>query len=204
MLPFFVIKKFPTLDKKLRKLYMNRASQITPKITPFILEEDNVLDIGCGTGSIAKLIKREKSPQMTLVDIQHNPMCDEYPVVIYDGKSLPFSDNQFSVSLLTAVLHHTHHPMKVLDEAVRVTRKRVIIMEDVFTDLPGRIVTFIGDCVLNWEIHSPFKNRTIEEWLQVFKNKNLRLVHHEEFHLRAIGFPFKLAIFVLEKKKKRG
>ena len=202
MLPFFFIKRIPILDKKLGKLYVDRAYQIAPRITPFISKSDHVLDVGCGTGSIAKVIKKEKSPKMTLVDIQYNPICDEHPVIIYDGKNLPFIDNQFSVSLLTAVLHHCPHPLKVLDETIRVTRDRIIIMEDVFTDLPGRVITFIGDCVLNWEIHSPFNNKTTKVWLKIFEKKNLKLVHLEEFKLICAGFPFKLAIFVLEKNKK--
>lgn len=203
MLPFFLIKKAPFAERKLRSLYVDRALQIVPRITPFISKDDHIIDIGCGTGSVAKVIKKEKSPQITLVDIQHNPMSIGYPVVIYDGKNLPFADNQFTISLLTAVLHHARSPMKVLNEAIRVTQDKLIIMEDVFTDVPGRVMTFIGDCVLNWEIHSPFKNKTSAQWLKIFEKKNLRLLNHEEFQLRVVGFPFKLAIFVLEKKKSR-
>lgn len=180
---------------------MDRAYQIAPRLTPFIAKGDRVLDLGCGTGSIAKIIKGKISPQMTLVDVQHNPMCDQYPVIIYDGESLSFTNNQFSVCLLTAVLHHCHNPVKVLDEAIRVTSGKIIIMEDVFNDLVGRVVTFIGDCVLNWEIHSPFKNRNTTQWLKIFKTRKLKISHCEEFELRCVGFPFKLAIFVLEKNQ---
>lgn len=203
MLPLFLIKKFPVAEKKLKKLYMDRAGQIVPRIIPFISKEDTILDIGSGTGSISKLLKKEKSPKITLVDIQYNPISDEFPVVIYNGRRLPFLDNQFTVSLLLAVLHHAKYPMKVLDEAVRVTSGKIIVMEDVFTDIVGRTITFVGDCVLNWEIHSPFNNKTTGEWLKIFEKKNLKLVHIEEFKLKVVGFPFKLAIFILEKKKKR-
>jgi len=203
MLPFFLIKKISPLEKKLRALYLDRASQLAPKLTPFISSNDQVLDIGCGTGSIASVIKKEKSPKISLVDVQYNPMCREHPVIIYDGKNLPFENNKFTVSLLTAVLHHCKSPMKVLDEAIRVTSDKIIIMEDVFNDLPGRIITFIGDCILNWEIHSPFKNRTTKDWFKIFKKKNLVLIHLEEFNLICVGFPFKLAIFVLEKNREK-
>jgi len=182
---------------------MDRANQIAPRVTPFISKDDEVLDIGCGTGSVAKFVKKEKSPKLTLVDVQYNPMCYQFPVIIYDGSNLPFEDNQFSASLLLAVLHHAKNPMKVLDEAIRVSSDRIIVMEDVFTDILGRTITFIGDCVLNWEIHSPFNNKTTDHWLKIFEKKRLKLLHLEEFKLRVVGFPFKLAIFVLEKKKKR-
>lgn len=200
MLPFFFIKNIPPLDKKIRQLYMNRAYQIAPKITPFIAKNDKVLDIGCGTGSIAKVIKKEKLAKITLVDVAHNPICDQYPVVIYDGKNLPYDNNQFNVSLLTAVLHHAKNPSKVLDEAIRVTSDKIIVAEDVFTDFLGRAITFVGDSILNWEIHSPFNNKTTDEWLKIFEKKNLKLLNLEEFELRVVGFPFKLAIFVLERR----
>lgn len=201
MLPFFIIKRIPPLERKLRLLYMNRAQQIASRITPFISKDDRVLDIGCGTGSVAKVIKKEKSPEMTLIDVQYNPICEEYPIIIYNGQKLPFKNNQFSVSLLTAVLHHCHDSMRVLDEAIRVTSGKIIIMEDVFSDIVGRVITFIGDCVLNWEIRLPFNNKTTEEWLKIFEKKNLTLRHLEEFQLYCVGFPFKLALFVLEKEK---
>lgn len=181
---------------------MDRAYQIYPKIERFISKHDNVLDIGCGTASIAKVIKKEKGAKLTLVDVQYNPICDQYPVTIYDGRNLPFADNQFSVSLITSVLHHSHDPLRVIAEAARVTSDKIIIMEDVFTDLRGKIITFIGDCLVNWEIHSPHNNLTTKEWLKVFKIKKLAVVNLEEFNLRCVGFPFKLAIFVLAKKKK--
>ena len=200
MLPFFLIKTIKPLEQKLRSLYMDRANQVAPKITPFISKKDMVLDLGCGTGSIAKLIQKVKSPKITLVDVQHNQICDQYPVIIYDGKSLPFADNHFSISLLTTVLHHTKNPMQVLDEAIRVSSDKIIIMEDVFTDFLGRMITFIGDCLINWEIRSPVNNKTTDQWLKIFEKKNLKLIHLEEFKLRVAGFPFKLAIFVLKKK----
>lgn len=199
MLPFFVIKRFGSLEKKARQLYLKRAAQIVPKISPFIQKNDQVIDIGCGTGSVAKLVKKETQANVTLVDVAYNPICDEYPVLIYDGKNLPFSNNQFTVSLLTAVLHHAENPYKVLDEAIRVTSNKIIVMEDVFSDFLGRAVTFVGDTILNWEIHSPFNSKKTDEWLKIFKKKNLKLVHLEEFNLRVVGFPFKLAIFVLRK-----
>ena len=200
MLPFVLIKNIPLAEKKLRQLYIGRAQQIAPRIIPFISKNDRVLDIGCGTGSIAKLVKIAKSPKMTLADVDHNPICDEFPVVIYDGRTLPFSNNQFSVSLLTAVLHHCANPLRVLDEAIRVTNGKIIVMEDVFTDILGRVITVIGDFVINWEVHSPFKDKTTDQWLKIFQKKNLKLQHLEEFNLTVVGFPFKLAIFVLEKK----
>jgi SAM-dependent methyltransferase len=199
MLPFYLIQKVPVLESKLRQMYRERAEQIFPRIAPYISVTDQVLDIGCGTGSIIQLVRERKKCGVSLVDVQHNAMCDEFPVTIYDGRKLPFEDDQFSVSLLITVLHHAKKPGKVLDEAMRVTSGKIIVVEDVFDDFLSRAVTFAGDCLLNWEIHSPFTNQTRLGWERIFGRKKLKIVDSEEFSLRCVGFPFKLAVFVLEK-----
>ncbi len=201
MLPFYFIKKFPILEKKLKNLYRDRARQIAPHIVPFIPARSQVLDLGCGTGSVIKQLKLATRCQATLVDVQYNSMCDQYPVLIYDGTHLPFPDHQFSVTLITAVLHHTSNPHQVIREAIRVTSKHLIIMEDVFTDPLSRLITFVGDCILNWEIHSPFTNHSAADWAAIFHSHHLQITHFEEFQLRCVGFPFKLALFVLTKSR---
>ncbi|MBI2596025.1 class I SAM-dependent methyltransferase [Candidatus Daviesbacteria bacterium] len=180
-------------------MYLQRARQIVPRIDKFIKKSDRVLDIGCGTGMISRTLKDKKGCKIALCDVAYNLMCDTYPVIIYDGKKLPFKDGEFSKALVIAVLHHCKNPMKILDEAARVSKK-IIIMEDVFTDWFSRLVTFIGDCLVNFEIHSLFTNHTTEEWLKIFKKKKLAVENVEEFRLRCVGLPFKLAIFVLSKK----
>lgn len=198
MLPFYLIKGIPPLKNKLYRMYTDRAYQIFPKISPFISSRDRVLDIGCGTGALARTIKKNKHPKMSLVDVQYNSLCDQFPVLIYDGKKLPFKNKEFDTSLMIAVLHHTHDPSEVIDEAIRVTKSKIIIVEDIFSDVIGRAITFIGDCLVNFEIHSPFKNHDKAQWLDIFQKKKLKLKDYQEFKLRCIGFPFKLAVFVLE------
>ncbi len=203
MLPFYFIKRTPILRKKLLSMYEDRANQIISRIRPFLNKKDKILDIGSGTGMIAKTIKKKVGADVTLLDVAYNEICDLYPVIIYDGKKLPFKNNQFDKSLLIAVLHHASDYSKVLNEAMRVTKGEIIIMEDIFSDLPGRIVTFVGDCLVNWEIHSLHRNHTSGEWLSIFKKKNLNVLKKQEFRLWCVGFPFKLAIFVVTKDLKK-
>lgn len=198
MLPFYFINKFPLLSKKLASMYMDRANQIVPKISPHLNKQENILDIGCGTGAISRILKTKGFNKITLVDVDYNKMCDQFPVIIYDGKKLPFNNKQFSTSLLLAVLHHSDNHDLLLDEAIRVSSDKIIIMEDIFTDLPSRIITFIGDCLVNFELHSPFRNHPKEDWIEIFKEKNLEVLSVKEFKLRCIGFPFRLAVFILK------
>lgn len=183
-------------------MYLNRARQIVPKIKPALAKKDQILDIGCGTGAISKILKSQGF-NITLTDIDYNQMCNQYPVIIYDGGKLPFKNKQFSVSLILTVLHHAKDSGIVLDEAIRVTQNRIIVMEDIFTDLRSRIITFIGDCLVNFEVHSPFHNHTKENWINIFENKNLKVQDIKELKLRCVGFPFRLAVFVLEVPHKK-
>lgn len=198
MLPFYLIRG-TRLQEKLRRMYLDRANQIFDHIGKYLSGKDTILDIGCGTGSIAKLIKKKKKSAVTLVDVQYNIMCDQYPVIIYNGQKLPFADNQFTTSLLITVLHHTKDANQVIEEAKRVTSDKIIVIEDIFTDLPGRAITFVGDCLINWEFHSPQTNHTQGEWSDIFKSHKLRIDQSETFSLKCIGFPFKLGLFVLKK-----
>ncbi len=188
------------MKRKLYSMYSERALQIVPKVLPYIKKKDRILDLGCGTGAISRLIKTKNGNDLTLVDVQFNNMCDQFPVIIYDGKKLPFKKNQFSTTLLITVLHHSQNPKQLLDQVATVTSGNIIIIEDIFTDILGRVITFIGDCIVNWEIHPIFRNHTKAEWIRIFQNSGLKILEVKEFKLRCIGFPFKLAIFVTRKK----
>jgi ubiquinone/menaquinone biosynthesis C-methylase UbiE len=63
----------------------------------------------------------------------------DVPLRVYDGHTLPFTTNQFDVSLLFYVLHHCQDPHRLLHEAVRVTRQKIIIIEEF--DRPGADTT---------------------------------------------------------------
>ena len=90
----------------------------------------------------------------------------------------------------------------MLDEAIRVTSKKIIIMEDLFESRIEKWLTLIEDSIVNWEFRGhPHNNKSEKEWLKVFKQKNLSVINLNKFKLVCAGFPFRLGIFVLEKKK---
>jgi len=203
--PFKFLEKIPITRKIMENEYEKRANQIVKRISPFINKKGKILDIGTGTGFVANGIKEAKNKNITCVDVRLNPLCKLKPVIIYDGKKLPFSDESFDTSLLIAVLHHCNYPLRVLDEAIRVSAKRIILMEDLFEGRIEKWLTLIEDSIVNWEFRGhPHSNKSESDWLEVFKQKNLKLVNFEKFKLVCAGFPFRLGIFVLEKSKTKG
>ena len=200
--PFYLLENFAFTRKAMKKEYMKRARQIVRRISPFIDKKDKIIDIGTGTGFVAKSIVEKKKNKITCVDVRLNPLCKSLPVIIYDGKKLPFLNESFDTALLIAVLHHCSEPLKVLDEAIRVSSKRVIVMEDLFESRIEKWLTLIEDSIVNWEFKGhPHSNKSEGAWLEAFKQRNLNVVHFEKFRLICAGFPFRLGIFILEKKK---
>lgn len=87
------------------------------------------LDIGCGSGAVAKLVQ-ELHPGTSLegTDLLSRPDA-LIPVIQTDGKSLPYADASFDFALLIDVLHHSLEPDLILQEALRVSSKFVIMFE---------------------------------------------------------------------------
>lgn len=92
-------------------------------------ESAMVLDIGTANGEFALMIK-QTIPNLTFigVDIMERG-TPHIPTVICDGANMPFADHDFDYALLINMLHHTDDPKALLKEALRVSRKGVIIKD---------------------------------------------------------------------------
>ena len=141
----------------------------------FLKSTDKIIDLGAGTGVYTQLLKR-KGFNVQPVDIKDYSYYSDIGMCLYDGKHLPFKNNEFDVCLLRSVLHHSSHPEVVLKEAVRVSKK-LIIHENVITNIFQRYYTYLIDCIMNKELIEPHTNKTDREWLLLFKKLNLDLLN---------------------------
>lgn len=202
--PFFLLERFPPARRLMEDQYEKRAKQISRRVSPHIKKNEKIIDIGSGTGFVAKSLAEKTSAQITLVDVFQHPLNKFFPVTIYDGKTLPFPDRSFDTSFLIAVLHHCHDPMRVLDEAIRVSSQKIIVMEDLFESFLEKWLTLVEDSIVNWEFRGhPHNNHSEDEWVEIFRRKNLKVLHLDKFRLICAGFPFRLGIFVLERRSKK-
>lgn len=142
----------------------------------FLSKNEKILDLGAGTCMFTKLLL-EKSYNVTPIDIKNKSYYPSITSIVYNGKKLPFPDRDFDTCLIISVLHHTKNPEMVLQEAIRVTSKKIIILEDLYTNPIQKYYTFFIDSLLNKEfIGHPHTNKDDESWRLLFQKLGLKLV----------------------------
>ena len=122
-----------------------RAHILSQHLSRVIPEATSVLDVGCGDGLIARLI-RHRRPDLELlgIDVLVRPKSF-IPVAQFDGKALPYDDASFDCVMFVDVLHHMVDPMTLLREAVRVARKSIIIKDHARDGLLGGLTLRVMD-----------------------------------------------------------
>ena len=106
-----------------------RVRALAGVIAPLIEPGWTVLDVGCGDGRLAALIR----DQVAGIRIEG---CDllvrrdaAIPVRPFDGRRIPQADRSVDAVMMIDVLHHTDDPMVLLREAARVARKAIILKD---------------------------------------------------------------------------
>jgi ubiquinone/menaquinone biosynthesis C-methylase UbiE len=177
------------------KLGRARANDIFSKIKPFLNKDDYILDIGAGTCNVCEILL-EKEYNVIPLDIQDLSFVNNIKPILYDGDKIPFDDNKFDITLILTVLHHTPYPEKIIEEAKRVS-KRIIIMEDIYTNVFHKYITYFFDGLLNLEfIGHPHTNKNDKLWKETFDKLGLKII---ETRYHSSYLVFRHATYYLEK-----
>jgi ubiquinone/menaquinone biosynthesis C-methylase UbiE len=98
-------------------------------------------------------------------------------MVTYDGGKLPFEDNSFDATLAVFVLHHCMDTTASLKELIRVAKKKIIIIEEIYNNEFEKFLLFshdwIGNHLESWDVNIPLNFMPLKKWEKVFKENNL-------------------------------
>ncbi|MGH2710728.1 MAG: class I SAM-dependent methyltransferase [Actinomycetota bacterium] len=157
-----------------------RDQEIGAKLAPHLSSGWDVLDVGSGTGKLSRWLRERTGIRPTLADVADfgNRVGGMPYVRLEDPGTLPFDDVSFDAVLVLFVLHHVarwEDQEALLVEAARVTRKRLILIEDTPLSRTDRIMNTAWDWVLNLRhgVPKPFSFRTVEGWRGVFRRIGL-------------------------------
>lgn len=176
----------------------SRAVKIASRLNSFIKKGDKVLDIGLGNGFVAQKIKEHYDVYMEGVDvIDYNEA--KIKNTIYDGLHLPFKDKSFDCVLILQTLHHCTDQIQVLREAKRVSKKRVIIMEDVYNNRFEKLMTFMHDYISNKRkgVECPYYFHNKQEWDGIFSSLKLKKEMEKDTLSKYLFLKFKGVVYVL-------
>lgn len=159
----------------------NRAQRIAEFVAPWIEKGWKVLDFGAGNMLIAQKIQNITQAKISGVDVLDDNVTD-LPFSLYDGHHIPLPDKSVDVTYAISVFHHIDEAEKLIAECLRVTKKRLIIHEDVFYNWFELQVTKGLDFTLNKivspNMHTPFNFRKVEEWVKIFESySEVKKVH---------------------------
>ncbi len=159
---------------------------------------ETLLDVGAAEGWIGEAAAQELGLRVQLVDVVHMNRT-QLPIVVYDGKCLPFPDNSWDTVTLLLTLHHCASPAPVLAEAARVAQCRVVVTESVFHTRAGRLLLQCMDGGLNGlrtsgTMAPALHFKTVREWRAIFREQGLRILE-ESWVTRGLHWQ---RLFVLE------
>ena len=178
------------LTDRIRESLSDRSRVIHGQIAQY-LAAGSLLDIGAGDGAIGAAF-RDGGREVQLIDVVDYNRTD-LPFRQYDGMTIPFSDKRFDYAFLIVVLHHCEDPLRILREAMRVTRKRLIVIESVYLNEPNRRFNMFFDWFYNRVLHEgvpiPFNFNSPEGWEHIFRREGLELVASVDIGLDQVTVP---------------
>jgi ubiquinone/menaquinone biosynthesis C-methylase UbiE len=183
-----------------------RDDEVGRRLAPHLEAGMEVLDLGSGTGRISRWLARRVGISPTLADVtEFGNRVRDFPYVrMMDPLVAPFPDRSFDAVLVLFVLHHISRwqdQERLLGEAVRIARRRVLVLEDTPTSSIDRAFNVAWDWVLNVRhgVPTPFTFRSVDGWREVFDRVGAEAVLAQTYRARwPTLMTYHHTLFVLE------
>jgi ubiquinone/menaquinone biosynthesis C-methylase UbiE len=124
---------------------------------------ETALDVATGGGHVARRL-REAGINVVTID----PAPGMRPDVVSRGEDLPFADATYDLVACRVAAHHFDDVEKALAEMARVSRDRVIVVDNLFLDERAEEADRLRD-------PTHVRNYTEVEWRELFELAGLRI-----------------------------
>ncbi len=144
-----------------------------------ISKKASIVDVGCGVGTISMLLQ-EQLPSTTVLGLEvSDALKPTIPHILFDGNNIPLKDTSVDVCLFVDVLHHTSNIDILLREAVRVTKKNVLIKDHLCETRYDYHILKAMDWVGNrsHDIALIYNYKSKVEWEQILKKAGLKITY---------------------------
>ncbi|RUM54851.1 MAG: hypothetical protein DSY85_06445 [Marinomonas sp.] len=155
-----------------------RSAAVAQWLLPHV--RGNLIDLLCGSGRIGGILSDLGVPTSLSERYQ---VRDSYPVVEtarpwldHDSLEDEAKCRSYDTVLLSTALHHEPDPERLLELALRLASRRVLIVENcVEDDLSPEMHILVDDffnyCLNNTPLPCPAQHRTVDDWSEMLKGR---------------------------------
>jgi len=185
-----------------RAVFGRRVRVLAKMLSDQIPAGASLLDIGCGDGSIARVIGDNKLaadevPLAAIQGIEFAPRGNcQVACTQFDGGSIPFADATFEVCMFVDVLHHVPDSEgigKLLSEARRVSKRYVLIKDHLSENGLDALTLGFMDWVGNRPhgVVLPYNYQSRRDWEKHFQTAGLKV---KEWQTRIPLYPLPFSL----------